>query len=478
MFDFTTGEKKDSSTRDNVKNIRSLYDLKSYLQYIIEPYPWSFMGFILLTMIIPKIYELTNTYWIGQIDNSALAITEQYEFLVIFTEFINESIPCGILVLISQNYKNKDQIAVILKSGIVLQIFFSTLIMFFIILFTPQFVSAIGTPPEIVSLTKQYLILKSIALPFDAVAFLILLSIKSLKKGKDAFCIIVFSVILNMGFDLILVSNFDFSLQLGIHGVAMGYVISKIILAIFSMGYICYKLNITIKDIIMENNFRHFKTIISIGGFSGLGSIMMNIGYFITLIILNLIGADTFGGYGLSMILMWTAIIPVLALAEGTNVTVGNFIGEKRYNDINRIIQTSIILAVGIMLIIGIGGIFLWDNLSAMMNMNPSIVNYSTQAFWWLIIPYIFFSISTVMKSLFFGTGQTKYIMYTSLIVNIIVVVPFVFFVMENIIEATFTNVMVQLFVVYGMDLFIVLTYVRNLKINRSNSRNLQITIG
>jgi Na+-driven multidrug efflux pump len=462
---------------DNLKKIRRFNDVKLYIQYIIEPYPWRFMGFIILTMLIPKIYELTNTFWIGQMDDTALAITEQSEFLIIFTELINETAPFGILALISQNYKNKERVVAILKNGIVLQILFSTFVMFLMILFTSQFISIIGTPHEIVSLTKQYLILKSIALPFDSVAFLILIFIKSIKKGKDALYLILCSVIVNMSLDLLLVSNIGFSLHLGINGVALGYIISKIVLMMLSVAYICHTFQIKLLDIIIGNNFHYIKPIIKIGGFAGIGSLVMNFGYMLTLIILNLIGTDSFGGYGLSMMLMWTAIIPVLALAEGTNVTVGTLFGEKRYADIDRIMQTSLVLTLGTMIIIGIGGGLFWNKLSAMLSINPAIVNYSTQTFWWLIVPYTFFAVSMVIKCLFIGTGQTKYILLTSLFANLIVVLPFVVLVMKNVIEVTFTSVMVQLFAVFVVELIIVVTFAQNLRKNNYHSESVQFSL-
>ncbi len=446
------------------KKITNMVDLKAYLRYIIEPYPWKFMGFIILAMIIPKIYELSNTFWIGKIDASALAITEQFEFLAVSIEIINETIPFGILALISQNFMNRERVMAILKSGILLQIFFSTIFMLIVIFFTPQFVSTIGTPAEIVSLTKQYLILKSIALPFDSVALLALISIKSMQKGKEALYIVIFSVILNMVLDLFLISNMSFSLHLGIKGVAIGYVISKIALAIFSLTFIFHILNIKVLDLRKNDYFNQIKPIFRIGGFTGLDSLVRNFGYILTLMILNLIGTNAFGGYGLAMTLMWTAIIPMLAIAEGTNVAVGNFFGQKRYTDIDRILQTSIVLSVGTMIIIGIGGSLFWRNLSAVMNMNPEIVNYSTQAFWWLIIPYTLFAISTVTRCLFFGTGQTKYILYTSLLANVLVVMPFVVLVRNNVLEATFTNVMLQFVIVFVADLIIVLTFAKGLR--------------
>ena len=64
---------------------------------------------MILAALIPKIYELTNTYWIGQISYNALATTEQHEFLGVTVEIVNEMIPFRSLALVAQNFTNKEK---------------------------------------------------------------------------------------------------------------------------------------------------------------------------------------------------------------------------------------------------------------------------------------------------------------------------------------------------------------------------------
>jgi len=292
------------------------------------------MVFIFLAMIIPKLYQLSNVFWIGKISFEALAITEQYEFIGVTIEIVNETIPFGILALIAQNYRNRDKVISILKAGLVLHVFLSLLLMSIVILFAPQFVSTIGTPKEIVDVTKNYLILKSISLPFESVAILLLISIKAMQKGKEALYLATFSVLLNMALDMILISNFDFSLHLGITGVAIGYVISNIAYMLACLIFIIKILKINLYEFIRTAFKDNIKPIFTIGGWTGLDSLVRNVGYIGTLMVLNLIGVNEFGGYGLAMTVMWTVIIPVLALTEGTNVAIGNFYGDRKYRDI------------------------------------------------------------------------------------------------------------------------------------------------
>jgi len=426
--------------------------MKNQWRIITQAYPWHFIGFLILAMLIPKFYDLSNVYWIGRISMDALAITEQYEFIAVTIEIVNEMIPFGILALIAQNYHNREKVIEILKAGLIIQIIFSLIVTGIVIFFTKDFVTTIGTPAEIVSLTSEYLFLKSIALPFEAVAYILLIAIKSLQKGKEALILVTLSVIVNMLLDLFLISNTPVSLHLGIQGVAIGYVVSKVLLMVISVTYVIHLLQLDITTIIRTQWRDHIAPLFRIGGWTGLDSLVRNVGYMGLLLVLNVMGTSEFGGYGLAMWVMWTLLIPVLALGEGTSVIVGNFFGERRYADLLNIVKTSMVLVIVIMLAIAMIGIFWWQSLSTFFNPNPDMVTYSVATFWWLIIPYIGFGISTILRSIFYGTGQTRYIFYIACIINLGMLLPFVALIKMGIISASFTSVMMFYMISFLLD--------------------------
>lgn len=430
--------------------------IKSRLIATFRPYQWSFIGFLILASLIPKIYDLSNTFWIGHISYEALAITEQYEFLGVTIEIVNETIPFGVLALVAQNYRNREKVISILKSGLVLQLFFSLTLMSIVLLFTPQFVSTIGTPAEIVSLTQKYLFLHAIALPFDAVIVLLLISIKCMRRGRDVLYLQLFSVGLNIVLDLFLISNTSVSLHLGVEGAAISYVVSQIATSIVIAVFAIRILGIKRASFSFPNWNTTARSIFSIGSWTGLDSLVRNVGYILVpLNVLNVIGANQYGGYELAMTVMWTVIIPVLAITEGTNVVVGNFYGEGNNKNIKKIILTSLVLVSIIMAVIAVGGVFLWNGLSSYFNQNPLMVYYSTATFWWMIIPYFLFALDMVLKSVFYGTGKTRNIFYISGFVNFVLIIPFWVLAKLNVITASFDNTMALFVIVFAADLLI-----------------------
>ncbi len=373
-------------------------------------------------------------------------------------------IPFGVLALVAQNYHDRDKVLRILKSGLVLQMIFSLAFMGLVLVFLTQFVNTIGTPPEIVETTRLYLGLKGLALPFEAMSYLLLIGIKSLRKGKEALYIVVFSVVLNMMLDLFLISDLSFSLYMGIRGVAIGYVVSKVALTAVSLVYLIKNLKIDIFSFVGKIEFKSMiKPIFRIGGWTGADSLTRNLGYVGTLMVLNLIGTNQYGGYGLAMWVMWTLLIPVLALSEGTSVAVGNLYGEKKYDEMRRVIPTSVLFSTLIMVGIAVVGIFSWAAISRFFNPNSDLTGYSIATFNWLIFPYILFAIGNTIKSLFIGTGNTRFILYISLVANVGIIAPFVILVRAGYIAGTYENVMAQFFVVFVEDLIVTIIFANRL---------------
>jgi Na+-driven multidrug efflux pump len=202
--------------------------------------------------------------------------------------------------------------------------------------------------------------------------------------------------------------------------------------------------------------------VLSIGSWTGLDSLVRNIGYILVpLNVLNIIGANQYGGYGLAMTVMWTLIIPVLAITEGTNVVVGNYYGEQKHTNIKKVILTSLFLVAITMTAIAVGGAFFWNSLSAFFNQNPIMVEYSTATFWWLIIPYFLFGLGMILKSVFYRTGKTRYIFYISAFANFALIFPFWILAKLNIVTASFDNVMALFVIVFAADLAITYLIVR-----------------
>jgi len=431
---------------------------------MVREYPWDFMAFIFLSMLIPRIYSMTNTYWVGHIDYSSLAIAEQYEFMGIMIEIVNETIPFGVLALVSQNYKDRNAVVRQLMAGLGLQLILSTTLALIILTNMSLFVDFIGTSPELAEQTVSYLSLRAVALPFASVSLLLIVGLKSMDRAKLALGIVTVNVGMNMVLDLFLVSPLPFSLQHGLMGVAQGYLISNVLYSIIALLAAVKTLHMRRVEWGLAPLRSQSKPLFRVGGWTGVDSFVRNFFYFFVLQVLNYMGPNQFAGFQLFQKLMWTALIPVIAIAEGTSIRVGNYLKtDAASTRIPRLLTVSgllgflIITGFGLVGTVGIGA------MGYFFTSNPEVVYYCGVMFWWQIVPYILFAVAMNLRGLFFGTGKTYYILIISLILNLFIILPFFLLMSSAVLPQVYESVMAMFVLVDFTDIIVTLLLVRHL---------------
>ncbi|TFF88712.1 MAG: hypothetical protein EU548_08515 [Promethearchaeota archaeon] len=172
---------------------------------------------------------------------------------------------------------------------------------------------------------------------------------------------------------------------------------------------------------------RESKELFKVGGWTGVDSLVRNVFYFFILQALNFLGPNQFAGFQLFQKIMWTVLIPVIAISQGTSIRIGNYLCEQEPSEkILGLLKTSAGLGFLIVGTFGILGIFFIDLFGYIFTANPDVVYYSNLMFAWQIIPYILFAVAMNIRGLFFGTGKTYNILIISLLLNIAIILPFV----------------------------------------------------
>jgi len=423
-------------------------------------YPTDFMGLILIAWVIPAIYTLANTFFIGRMEMEAIAISEQYETVAVTLEVLLEMFPLAVLALVARDLAQPDKVVRVVRSAVLMQLAITLAFLVAILVGVGYFVGAINTPPEIRQRTEAFLATKSLAIPFEALGLLFIISIKAMRKGALAVGIAAFGVVMNFILDAFLISDFAFSLRLGLIGSAWGYVATKV--AVCSVGASAFYMTVRTKPEARLDR-EEAGAIVRIGKYTGLESAVRNAGYVLgVLIVLNTLGPAEYGGYGVAMAIMWLIfLIPVLALGEATNVAIGNEYGKRSLRGIKDVQFVSLLLAGSYMVVVMLLGILVWEPLSWFFNKNPAIVAYSTSTFRFLAVPYIFFALGNVLRSLFIGTGKTFYFLIPSTVVNLGLYIPLGILVKAGAFAPSFDQLMLISIAVFSSDLLIVSTLVR-----------------
>lgn len=423
-------------------------------------YPREFMGLMVLAWAIPAVYSLVNTYYIGQMEMEAIAISEQYEYVAVLLEILLEMFPLAVLALVARNFNDSQKASDVIRSALPMQLMVTIGFMFVVLFGANLFVDAMNVPPEIASRTEAFLRVKVLAIPFESMAALFIISIKAMRRGRLAVLIAATGVIINVVLDTIMISDLPFSLQLGIMGSAWDYVISKVL--IFTVAIIVFYLIVRKRPSIRFDR-KMCNVILRIGKYTGLESAVRNAGYILgMLIVLNTLGTAQYGGYGVAMTILWMIfLIPVLALTEATNVAIGNEYGRKNLAGIRNVQLVSLFIMGLYMTAVAIIGCFAWQEMSSFFNKNQEIVDYSVATFYYLAIPYIMFALSSGLKSLFIGIGNTRYYLVPSTVVNLGIYIPIGIAVKMGYYLPSFDEIMTISFSVFAIDLAISALMVR-----------------
>ncbi len=206
------------------------------------------------------------------------------------------------------------------------------------------------------------------------------------------------------------------------------------------------------------------KPLFNVGGWTGIDSFVRNFFYFFVLQVLNYMGPNQYAGFQLFQKLMWTALIPVLAIADGTSIRVGNYLktDQARYR-IPRLLMVSAFLGFCIIGVFGLLGLVAIDAMGFAFTSNPDVVHYCSIMFFWQIIPYVLFAVSTNLRGLFFGTGKTYYILIISLILNLFIILPFFLLMSSALLPQAYESVMLMFVLVDFVDILITYALVRRL---------------
>lgn len=430
---------------------------------VFQHYPWDYMLLILIAWIIPAAYGLLNRYFIGYMSYESVVVDQSYEAVEVSLEVLLEMFPLAVLALVAWDFKNKESATRIVKTALIMQLVITLAFVTFLTFFSKSFIDWISTPAGAQSLALDYFRIRVFAMPFQSMSTVLIVAIKSMRKGWLAVSLAGIGVCINFALDAVFISNFPFSLRLGLIGSALDNVAANVALFLIA-GAVFWslvrkeaKLNIKVERDVAKSIFK-------IGRWTGMESLVRNAGYIIGVIaVVNFIGINeesAIGGYNTAMWVMWSiTLIPVLAWTEATNVAIGNAYGKKDYQGMRDIQKVSIIIVGTYMVFWALLGNVIWGPISSWLNGGASneIIDYSITTFHLLIIPYILFSIGSCLKSFFIGTGKPFWIFFTSMTVNIGIYVPLGLMVKASMIEISYYTFLIVTNIVFVLDFIIII---------------------
>ncbi|HSW35920.1 MAG TPA: hypothetical protein VLH18_04870, partial [Candidatus Limnocylindrales bacterium] len=297
--------------------------LKSILD-ILKQWDWALYLLIFLYMALPQFYRSYSIYLIGNAipDTNALAIVAQYQFVDLLLEVVQETFVLAIFFFVGKGLQGRDGPGSPIRTSLTLILGVSTVLAAVLFSFSSCFVSFIGTPLAIQETTINFLQIKTAAVPIVLLCAASIVIVETINRKRLIFTLAILQVVYRFILDSLFYGGYSFSLGMGVLGVAWADVLSSLALLVTALVLIRRPLTEKLRNWREIFTFRDWQTYLSVGGWSGLDSLVRNLAYFFLIIrLLNLLGENTIAGYYLAMHIFWSfLLVPVLALSESLKV--------------------------------------------------------------------------------------------------------------------------------------------------------------
>lgn len=390
---------------------------------------------LMIQALMPSIYSTFRIYLLDSYPSaSGINIASQQMWLGIIYEVFEEAIIAPLFFFFGKiKDKNSDEEKYIfinkVRSSILIITFIYIVMAFIINVFAGNLVTVMKQQTELYLQTTTYIRLESLANIAVVLFHLVIIVHTALENYKSIFVITTIKMFLTIILDILFVSQYFISLNLGVNGIAYNNIISNLISVIIAL-ILLNKSGYNIFDKI-KLQFLWNKKVSSLNVISGLESFYRNLIYSIVLVrMINIVGEQ--GNYWVANSFYWVwLLIPINQ--------IGTLVRTDLSKDHNRSLKPYVLLTTICVLI----WIALIPTYKYFMKYIMNAQNLeSVMSLIMILFPfYIFYAYYNIISNLLYAIGQIKYMLLQSFIVNTFFNIPYFILYLKGVYEITLLNI-------------------------------------
>ncbi|KLI15959.1 MATE family Na+-driven efflux transporter [Brachyspira hyodysenteriae] len=390
---------------------------------------------LMIQALMPSIYSTFRIYLLDSYPSaSGINIASQQMWLGIIYEVFEEAIIVPLFFFFGKiKDKNSDEEKYIfinkVRSSILIITFIYIVMAFIINVFAGNLVTVMKQQTELYLQTTTYIRLESLANIAVVLFHLVIIVHTALENYKSIFVITTIKMFLTIILDILFVSQYSISLNLGVNGIAYNNIISNLISVIIAL-ILLNKSGYNIFDKI-KLQFLWNKKVSSLNVISGLESFYRNLIYSIVLVrMINIVGEQ--GNYWVANSFYWAwLLIPINQ--------IGTLVRTDLSKDHNRSLKPYVLLTTICVLI----WIALIPTYKYFMKYIMNAQNLeSVMSLIMILFPfYIFYAYYNIISNLLYAIGQIKYMLLQSFIVNTFFNIPYFILYLKGAYEITLLNI-------------------------------------
>lgn len=367
---------------------------------------------LLLMGLVPTIYTTLRVFWLGSLpQESSYSIAGQLAWVNLIYEVIDEAIILPLFYFVGKVLSDKKELTNRMKTGLLLTLCVYIVLSAIVMGCVEPLLKTMATDPSIIDASATYIRIEATANVFGILFKFALVGLIALGKDKLVYILTGIKLVLFVVLDIFLVSSLSVSANLSVNGIGATNIIVNGLLFFVDLILLAKNgINIFSKN---KMSFIWVKQFLKIGSISGLESFIRNLAYMVMIVrMVNIV--DEQGTYWVANNFIWGwMLLPILQLGELIKQETSTNKDAVKNNTLGYFMITLITLVI-------------WSALiPAYKPFMQYVLNFNDvdKLFQVVMISfgfYALFAIQNVFDATFYGLGKTQYMLFESVVTNVI----------------------------------------------------------
>ena len=363
---------------------------------------------LMLTGILQLLYNAADSIVVGHYDgSSALAAVSSVGALInlLVNAFMGLSV--GAAVVVAQDYGAKDYegVSKTVHTSYLISIIGGIVVGAIGLIFSRQFLIWMGSPEDVLPLSTEYLMIYFAGTPANMAYNFGASILRSVGDTKRPLYFLTISGLVNVVLNLVLVIVF----HMGVAGVAYATIISQILSAVMVIVYMMKS-----KDCVrfvpkkMRIHGDKLKKMLYIGLPAGFQGTVFSLSNVVIQSAVNSFGSLVMAGNGAASSLEGFTYTAMNSVYQASLTFVGQNVGAKKYDRINKVQGVCLVLVIIIGLVFGVTTYCLGEPLlSIYLPNDPEAIPYGIIRMSYIALPYFLCGMMEVMVGGQRGMGMS-----------------------------------------------------------------------
>lgn len=361
----------------------------------------------ILEEILSTLFQYVDTAMVGHLGEAATASVSVTTTITWLVNSIPHAISIAILAMVAKAFGAKDEnrIKKISMQALMLSVVCGIITGGISLICSPYIPKWMGADKSIIHDASEYFFIISIPMIFRTASIILGAAIRATKNTKTPMLISLFSNILNIIMNTLLI----YILDMGVAGAAIASATSYVFSG--TLMFIVYRrnkyLNWKFKEFTIDGYCMEECAKIGIPVLAS--SLTSCLGYVVFAGMVSGMGTTIFAAHSLAVTAETIFYIPGYGLRTATSTLVGISLGENDGEKFRLVSKMSIIFTVGMMVVSGVVLYFVAYPLMCLLTSSRPAAELGAEMLKMVSFSEPFFGIMIVMEGIFYGLGRTKY---------------------------------------------------------------------